>query len=123
MLDLKMAMVATAEILRISSSQPILKRAMHHALVIQMHFVEDLGVCKYMILESLGRNIILTNWMTWVITNIQKLQQKLQQQKLQLRKTLPKPLVNLTILMILVSEKEDFDDEISVFITYIFCDL
>ena len=123
MLDLKMAMVATAEILKISSSQPILKSAMHHALVIQMNFVEDLGVCKYMILESLGRNIILTNWMTWVITNIQKLQQKLQQQKLQLRKTLPKPLVNLTILIILVSEKEDFDDEISVFITYIFCDL
>ena len=77
MLDLKMAMLAGAEILRISSSRPILKSAMHHALVIQMNFVEDRGVCKYMILDSLGINmIILTKWMT-CITNIQKLQQLL----------------------------------------------
>ena len=95
MLDLKMAMLAGAEILRISSSQPILKSAMHHALVIQMNFVVDRGVCKYMILESLGMNmIILTKWVT-CITNIQKLQQR---RLRKLRKTLPMLLVNLAIL-------------------------
>ena len=73
MLDLKMAMVATAEILKISSSQPILKSAMHHALVIQMNFVEDLGVCKYMILESLGMNMMLiTNWMNQLLNQSSK---------------------------------------------------
>ena len=95
MLDLKMAMVATAEILKISSSQPILKSVMHHALVIQMNFVVDRGVCKYMISESLGMNmIILTKWMT-CNTNIQKLQQ---QRLRKLRKRLVMLLVNLTIL-------------------------
>ena len=59
MLDLKMAMLAGAEILRISSSRPILKSAMHHARVIQMNFVVDRGVCKYMILDSLVINIII----------------------------------------------------------------
>ena len=99
MLDLKMAMVATAEILKISSSQPILKSAMHHALVIQMNFVEDRGVCKYMILESLGMNmIILTKWVTCITNILQELQQKLQQKELQLRKKPPMPLVNLAIL-------------------------
>ena len=58
MLDLKMAMDATAEILRISSSQPILKSAMHHAVVIQMNFVADHGVCEYMISDSLGIKMI-----------------------------------------------------------------
>ena len=103
MLDLKMAMDATAEILRISSSQPILKSAMHHALVIQMNFVVDRGVCKYMILDSSGINMIIwANYMT-CITKIQKLQQKLQQRRLRnLRKTLPMLLVKLAILPILV---------------------
>ena len=58
MLDLKMAMDATAEILRINSSLPIPKSAMHHALVIQLNFVADLGVCKYMISDSLEINMI-----------------------------------------------------------------
>ena len=99
MLDLKMAMDATAEILRISSSQPILKSAMHHALVIQMNFVVDRGVCKYMILDSSGINMIIwANYMT-CMTKIQKLQQRRLQN---LRKTLPMLLVKLAILSILV---------------------
>ena len=103
MLDLKMAMLAGAEILRISSSQPILKSAMHHALVIQLNFVVDRGVCKYMNLDSLGINmIILTKWMT-CITNIQKLQQRL----LSLRKRLLMLLANLTILA-MVNETRKF---------------
>ena len=105
MLDLKMAMVATAEILKISSSQPILKSAMHHALVIQMNCVVDRGVCKCMILESLAMNmIILMKWVT-CNTNIQKLQQQCLRN---LRKTLPMLLVNLAILPILVSIKMIF---------------